>query len=300
MIDLLSGYAIFSLSTVLVFVALATLLHLQFGLAGIVNFGVVGFWGLGMYAFGILLLNFQLPYFVALILAVAIVALVAFVLGWVVLDLDSQAQLVATLAFAAVIADLVTTEKWLTKGVVGLGTVPHPFGGAQSALWLLLILLVLTVGVIVYARLLGRSPFGRLLAAIRDNEVLARNLGKDTSRAKLIFFTLTSAGMGLFGALSAPVRQFLTPDLLGPGVTFSVWIALIVGGKRWPLGGLLGVLLTIFVFDFLIETYLRVPSDWAQIIPIMKLMLYGVTLVLVLLFRPFGLLGDRRQPTSHL
>jgi branched-chain amino acid transport system permease protein len=300
MIDLLSGYAIFSLSTVLIFVALATLLHLQFGLAGVVNFGVVGFWGLGMYAFGILLLQFQVPYIWALVLAVLIVAVVAFILGWVILELDSQAQLVATLAFAAVISDLVTTEKWLTKGVVGLGTVPHPFGGSQSALWLLLILLVLTAIVILYSWLLGRSPYGRLLAAIRDNEVLARGLGKNTTRTKLVFFTLTSAVMGLFGALSAPVRQFLTPDLLGPGLTFSVWIALIVGGKRWPLGGLIGVLLTIFIFDFVIETYLKVPATWAQTIPILKLMLYGITLVLVLLFRPFGLLGDRRKPTTHV
>jgi branched-chain amino acid transport system permease protein len=211
--DLLSGYALFSLSTVLVFIALATLLHLQFGLAGIVNVGVVGFWGLGMYAFGVLLIQYEVPYLLAMVLATLLVGIVAAVIGWIVLDLDSDAVLVATIAFATVVADLVITEKWLTKGVVGLGTVPHPIMIGNSALVLFLILAVVAAAILLYAHLVNRSPYGRLLAAIRDNEVLARNLGKAASRHKLVFFALTCTVMGFLGTLSAPIHQFLVPDL---------------------------------------------------------------------------------------
>lgn len=295
MFDLLSNYALFSLSTVMAFVALATLLHLQFGLAGIVNFGVVGFWGLGMYAFGILLIQYGIPYVLAAIMSVAIVAIVALVLGWVIVDLSEQATLVATLAFGTVVYSLVTTEKWLTEGVVGLGTIPHPIESGDSSLWLFLMLTALTAAIIVYAALVARTPYGRLLSASRDNEPLARGLGKNTSQEKLIIFVITSALMGLVGALSAPVHRFLTPDLIGPGVTFSAWIALIVGGKRHPLGGILGVALTIFVFDFVIETYVPVPSEHAATVTVVKTIIYGITLIAVLMFRPLGLLGSGRN-----
>lgn len=297
MFELLSNYALFSLSTVMAFAALATLLHLQFGLTGIVNFGVVGFWGLGMYAFGILLIQYEVPYPLAMVLAVAIVAVVSLFIGWVIADLSDQAVLVATLAFGTIVADLVTTEKWLTKGVVGLGTVPHPIQAGESSLWLFLILTALTIAIVLYSALIARTPYGRLLAASRDNDPLARGLGKNTSREKLTFFVITCALMGLVGVLSAPVHRFLTPDLIGPGVTFSAWIALIVGGKRHPLGGVLGVALTIFVFDFVIETYVPIPSEHAATVTVIKTIIYGVTLIAVLMFRPLGLLGARRKTT---
>src|SRR6056297_1571841 len=103
MFELLSNYALFSLSTVMAFAALATLLHLQFGLTGIVNFGIVGFWGLGMYTFGILLIQYEVPYLLAMVLSVAIVAVVSLIIGWVIVDLSDQAVLVATLAFGTIV-----------------------------------------------------------------------------------------------------------------------------------------------------------------------------------------------------
>ena len=204
------SYLIFVLSSMVVLIALATLLHIQFGLTGIVNFGVAGFWGVGLYVFGILMVNLNLPFIVALLLATVIVGVVAFVIGWIVLDLDDQAVLVATLSFATIGFYLVTTEKWLTKGVVGLGTVPFPFDfGTSTELVFLLFMMVLTSLVVIYARRIRSQPFGRLLVGIRDNEGLARSLGKPTFRQKLVIFTVTSALMGLFGGLSASLNHFL-------------------------------------------------------------------------------------------
>ncbi len=299
MFDLLTSYTLFSLSTVMGFVALATLLHLQFGLAGIVNFGVVGFWGLGMYAFGVLLIQFEVPYPLAMLLAVAIVAAVSLLIGWVIVDLNDQAVLVATLAFGTIVTSLVTTEKWLTEGVVGLGSVPYPVETGDGALWQFVVLTAVTAAIVIYAARIAKTPYGRLLAAKRDNEPLARGLGKNTSRHKLTIFVITCALMGFVGTLSAPVHRFLTPDLIGPGVTFSAWIALIVGGKRHPLGGVLGVALTIFVFDFVIETYVPVPSEHAATVTVIKTIVYGVTLIVALMFRPLGLLGPGRKRGSR-
>ncbi|MEM1265190.1 MAG: branched-chain amino acid ABC transporter permease [Pseudomonadota bacterium] len=291
---LFSNYMIFSLSTVLVAMALATLLQLQFGLAGIVNFGVVGFWGLGMYAFGVLNLSLGVPYFAAAILAVLIVAAVSLLIGWIILDLDSQSVLVATLAFGAIVAHLVTTEKWLTKGVVGLGTVPYPTGGGNPALVLGLFLLLICIVLVGYAFQIQRAPFGRLIAAIRDNELLAQGLSKDVLRHKLVFFVATSTAMGFVGVLSAPVHQFLLPDLLGPGMTFSIWIALVIGGRRSPLGGIVGVLVTIFLFDVVVEVALPIPQDFQSTVPVIKLLTYGIILIAILFVRPLGLLSGSK------
>ncbi|MEM7336360.1 MAG: branched-chain amino acid ABC transporter permease [Chloroflexota bacterium] len=288
------AYFIFVFSGIIIYIALANLLHLQFGLTGIVNFGVVGFWGLGMYGTTVLIVQYDLPFLVAVVLASLLTAVLSLILGWLVLDLDSQSIIVATLAFSTIIFYLVTTEKWLTKGVVGIGTVSFPFDvGRRTDLVYLAFLMIFTAVSMWYSWKLKQAPYGRLLLAIQDNEPLARGLGKATSREKLIFFTATSGMMGLMGALHAPVNQFLTPTLIGPGVTFTVWIALILGGKKHVLGGLIGVFVTVGLFDLLIETYVPLPTNFTILVPNIKLMLYGLMLILILMFRPLGILGDR-------
>jgi branched-chain amino acid transport system permease protein len=286
------SYLIFILSSMTVLIALATLLHLQFGLTGIVNFGVAGFYGVGLYAFGILMVNLGLPFLPALVVATLLVGVIGFVIGWIVLDLDDQAVLVATLSFASIGFYLVTTEKQITKGSVGFGTVPFPFDlGTNTELAFLISLAIPTILLVLYAWRIRSQPYGRLLVGIRDNEGLARSLGKPTFRQKLVLFTVTSALMGFFGAMSAGFHHFLLPTMLGPTITFATWIALTLGGKRHWAGGLVGVVLITVIFDILVETYVPLPPDLVAIIPNLKYLLYGVLLVLVIMFRPEGLLG---------
>ena len=290
------AYFIFVFSGIIIYIALATLLHMQFGLTGIVNFGIVGFWGLGMYAMTVFQVQYDMSYLVALILATLLVGVLAYLLGWVILDLDPQSILVATLAFSTIILHLVTTEKWLTKGVVGIGTVLFPIDiGRRSDLLFMGLLLLITMGLIWYAWKIESAPFGRLLLGIQDNETLAQGLGKPTFQQKLVFFAITSAVMGFLGALHASVNQFLTPVLITPGVTFTVWIALILGGKKRVLGSVVGVFVTVGLFDLIIETYLPLPRDYAILIPNIKLMLYGLMLIWILMYRPLGILGDRQR-----
>lgn len=295
------AYTLFALSSIVVFVALASLLHLQFGRTGIVNFGIVGFVGLGMYGFGIMTAEYELPYLLALVLTLILTSVVALILGWIILNLDGESVLVATLAFATIVFNLSITQKDLTGGVTGLGIVPYPVdvgSSSGSAIALLGILTVVAVALLVYSALLGRAPYGRLLASVKDNEPLARSLGKATFIEKVIFFSVTSGLMGLVGALYASVNQFLVPRMLGPGLTFTVWIALVLGGRARVLGGVVGVLVTVGLFDLLIEPYLPVPAGFEQRMPDIKLMLYGLILVAVLMYRPAGLLGSRRR-TAH-
>lgn len=285
------AYLIFSLSLLLVYVGLALLLHVQFGLLGIPNFGVVGFWGLGMYIVGVLEVQFGASFFDAMLFLVPIMVAVSYVLGRLLLRCDPQAILCGTLAFSAIVALVIITEKWATFGVVGLGTIDYPIRiGDMTEPFYFVVLLVL-VGLLQYAVLkLHTSRTGRVLIAIRDNEELAASLGKNTVHTKLVFFVVTSTLMGVIGGFSAPINQFLTPNMLVPGVTFAVWIALALGGKEHALGATLGVFVTFGLFDILIETYLPVSPELAVLVPNLKLFLYGAVLVLILVYKPQGLL----------
>lgn len=290
-------YFIFSLSLLLVYLGLALLLHVQFGLLGIPNFGVVGFWGLGMYAMGVLQTQLDLSFVDALALTLALVALFSYGIGWLILRLDAQGVLCATIAFSVIVATLVVTEKWMTMGVVGLGTIRYPvrIGGATELLYFAF-LLAIVLAMQVYVLRLHHSTTGRLLIAIRDNEELAASLGKNTQQIKTFWFAATCTLMGLLGALSAPLNQFLTPNMIVPSVTFAVWIALVLGGKEHALGAVIGVFITFGLFDILIETYAPVSPQLAIYVPNVKLFIYGALLVAILMFRPSGVLEPSLPP----
>lgn len=291
------AYLIFTLSLLLVYVGLALALHVQFGLLGIANFGVVGFWGFGMYAMGMLQVQLSMSFVDALFLVLVLSVAISWVMGQLILRLDPQATLCSTIAFAAIITLLVTTEKWATMGVVGLGTIRYPFRIGDGTEYLYFAFLVaVVVGLQILVLRLHRSPTGRLLQAIRDNEELCASLGKNTFQVKMFWFVLASVVMCILGALSAPLNQFLTPNMLVPSVTFAVWIALVLGGKEHSLGAVIGVFVTFGLFDIIIETYAPVSPELAVVVPNMKLFLYGVLLIVVLIFRPTGLLAPTTPP----
>ncbi len=291
--ELLSGYFVYSLAFLCVFIALATILHMQFSLTGIVNFGIVGFWAFGMYSCAILLLKLHVPFVPAALVASVLTGIVSLLLGRIILNLDDQAVLVGTLAFATIIEYLAMTEKWVTNGVMGLGTIDFPFDIGRLTLFVyFLIILAITALLLLYVSKLKSSPYGRLLLSIRDNESLSQSLGKPTFRQKLVFFAFTSALIGLYGAMTAPLYNCIFPRMIGPGVTFSIWIALMLGGRKKLFGGLIGVLASIGLFEYIIETVVPIPTQYAEMVPNVKFAVYGLTLMLVLMFRPLGILGD--------
>ena len=295
-------YLIFSLSLMLVYIGLAQLLHIQFGMAGIPNFGVVGFWGIGLYGTGVLYVQFGVPLLPAIVVSALLAAGVAYLLAILVLQRSGQAILAATLALAAIVATLAVTEKDLTGGVRGLGTIGFPLSGLEARNLVYLVVLALIVGGMIWVSArLRDSRLGRQLVAIRDNEELAASLGKDTAATKRMIFALTCGLMGVLGGLSAPLHQFLVPYQLAPSLTFAVWIALVLGGKGHNLGAMVGVFATFGLFDILVETYAPVPAEQAILLPNLKLFCYGVLLVAIIMFRPVGLLGEdsprsRAQP----
>jgi len=304
-LDWLDAFLVSGLFFVMMIIGLALLLHLQLGLARIANFGVVGFWGIGMYAFGVLYVKFDWPFgdpwafLVSALFGTLVAGLAGLFVGWIIADLDTDGVLVGTLGFATVVTILATTEQDLTGGALGMGGLrfPYDIGSVKGneALWLLILTCVVAV-ILYYVHRVHRAPYGRLLIGLGDNEPLARSLGKATFRTKLWLFVLSSAGMGLLGSLFAVKERFLAPEHIGIDITIAAMVGLVLGGTTRVWGSVVGVFLAVGLFDIVVQSYLPLPQEWySQGIPVFREMVFGAVLIAVLLFRPSGVLGDMRR-----
>lgn len=305
MIYWIPSYVIFGLFFVVMVIGLGLLLHLQIGLVGIANFGVVGFWGLGLYSFGVLYAGADWPFgdlwkfLISLIFATVISGLAGLVIGWLISDLDIDGTMVVTLGFAVIVSILAITQKSLTGGALGMGGLNFPYDigtiKANELLWLG-ILVVVVASILYYVARVHRAPYGRLLISVGGNEPLARSLGKSTYRTKLWVFAVGSAGMGMLGALYGVRIHFLTPSFVGINITLAAIVALVLGGSQRVWGAVVGALLTVGLFEIVIQVYLPLPREWfMQALPVVRQMMFGATLIVVLLFRPFGILGAMRR-----
>lgn len=305
MLDWLPAFLIFGLFEVVLVIGLALLLHLQLGLARIANFGVVGFWGVGMYVFGVLYVHVDWPFgdpwtfLVSAGIGTVVAGLAGLLVGWLISDLDTDGVLVGTLGFATAVLILATTEDGLTGGARGMGGLgfPYDIGTVKDNefLWLVIASIVV-VAILLFVWRVHRSPYGRLLIAVGSDEPLARSLGKSTYWTKLWLFAVTSAGMGLLGVMYGVMVRFLSLPHLGIGVTLAATVGLVLGGSSRVWGAVLGVFIAIGFFDIVVQNYLPLPREWfTQAVPVLREAVFGLTLVLVLMFRPLGLLGDMRR-----
>src|SRR3990172_9120256 len=132
--------------------------------------------------------------------------------------------------------------------------------------------------------------------AVGRNEPLARSLGKATFRTKLWLFAVASAAMGLLGAMFGVMVRTLETANLGVEITLAAIVGLVLGGTARVWGAVVGVVLTVGIFDIVVQSYLPLPREWyTQAIPVLREAMFGLTLILVLLFRPLGILGDMRR-----
>jgi branched-chain amino acid transport system permease protein len=281
----------------LIYMLLAIGLNLQYGYTGLINFGVVAFFAIGAYTSALLALaGWPLPAaFAAAMLAAAVAA---YPIGLLSLRLSDDYLAVVTLGFSEAVRVAIQEERWLTHGVQGLPGIPRLFAtlgvGNWAELAALAALVACNLAAIGLMLHLVRSPYGRLIQAIRDDEVAVEAIGKDPRRLKVQVFMLGSALAGLAGAFYAHFITYLSPDQFLPLVTFYVWIAMIIGGAGRTSGAVAGSLILMVFLEGS-----RFARDWipgvseVQMASV-RLALVGLALILFTLYRPQGMLGARR------
>ena len=306
----LTQYVVAVVVLIVTTVGLALLLHLQMGLAGIGNFGIVGFYGVGMYGFGMCLVHIPwpdawgmlLPILLSLLLGTVAAGLAGLLVGWLIVGLDADGILLGTLGFASIVYGLAQTNRDWTGGAEGMGTTQFPYDiGSQKAntlLWLGITVVVVAL-ILLYVIQVHRSPYGRLLIATGQNEPLARSLGKPTFHGKLAMFATTSALMGLLGGMYGIMLHYIRPVELLITVTLAAIVGLVVGGQTRAWGAVVGVVLVGVLFELVFMIWIPFKTEWRrQALPVLRQMLYGATLIGVLMFRPLGILGRMRRDKS--
>jgi branched-chain amino acid transport system permease protein len=218
-------------------------LNFQYGLTGLVNFGVAGFYAIGAYATAILTMA-GWPWPAALAAGVASGALASLIVGSSTPRLREDFFAIFTLAFAEFIRLLSLNARPLTRGSLGIADIPRPLTAAFSSAAYSYVFAVLVAATLIVATLLSMrfssSPLGRTLRAIRDNEAAAQAAGKNP-----LLFRQYALGWGavlaaLAGSLWAHYITYVVPDQFTAEVTFYSWMAMIIGGVGSLLGSLWG------------------------------------------------------------
>lgn len=293
---------------------LTTGLNIQWGYAGLINFSVIAFWGIGAYtAMLVSSANspLELGWHPATAIPLAIVAgtVVAVFIGIPTLRLREDYLAIASLGLAEVVRLVLLNERQWTAGSQGISGIPIPLSwlpvGNRTVVLILAALFLATV--FLFVRRIHRSPWGRVLRTIRADEDLAEALGKDTYWLKMQAFVIGSVVMALSGVLYVFYAQYLGPGDLLPLETFYVWVALILGGTGSDKGALLGglVLVTIregtrFISGTTAFELLTRGLEFLGVLSHMntsslRLFLVGVLIVLVIRYRPQGLLPPREE-----
>jgi len=307
------SYLVFFLCIVLVLGLLTLGLNLQWGFTGLFNAGIAGFYAIGAYTHAILtaapnplyLGNLGLPWIVGVLAAMAATALAAWLIGLVTIRLRGDYLAIASFGIAVSIQLVTLNWEALTGGSQGLTRIPKPLSSvfdtplAYNLWYLALMVTVVALAYFALERIL-RSPWGRVLRAIREDEVAAVALGKSARRFRLEAFVIGSTLMGLAGALYVSFIGFVSPFDFLPIVTFQIWAMLIVGGSGNNRGALLGALVVWALWAASGHAVSRLvpPSHAAQGAAI-QVILIGLVLVLMLLFRPRGLIGEKAVVSRH-
>jgi branched-chain amino acid transport system permease protein len=295
-------YSIVSVAAIFSLLTLA--LNLHFGIAGLVNFGVVAYFAVGAYVYVICTQlpptpldqytwGFELPPLVGILAGIAAAVAFAALTGWPCLRLREEYLALTTFAFAEVLHSLLLNVREVGNGSRGLSNVLPPFydsipGDSYDLTFMVAMLAVLAVVVVALYRL-TRSPFGATMRAIRDDELAAAAIGKRITSFRLRSFLTGAAIAGLAGVLFGWFTSVVSPGQFTADVTFTAFIALVIGG----LGSNVGAVVGAFVF-FGAEELLRLlptSSETAQLMAELRLIPFGIALILVLRFRPQGLVG---------
>lgn len=274
---------------------LALSLNLVTGVTGLFNLGHAAFFGIGAYASAILT-KLGVPWLLAVLVAILLAGLVAFIVGIPTLRLVGDYLAVVTMGLGEITRAVFKNWDAVTNGPVGLRDIPSAslfgfqFDTPEKRLVLGLVCLLLCY--LLIERLL-RSPFGRVLKSIREDEVAAQAMGKDVFRFKMWSLVIGSAMAGLAGSLLAHHVGFIDPSNFVMWLTFFIFLIIVLGG----MGNNLGALVVTLIFVGLREGLRFVPSGalpaWVNPAALQQL-LFGVLLVIATILIPRGLIPERK------
>jgi neutral amino acid transport system permease protein len=318
--QILNNTASFILSAETIGFMLATIgLGIHFGYAGLLNFGVAGFMAIGAYGYAISILSFGFPWWAAILVSVLGAVVFAVILGIPTLRLRADYLAIVTIAAAEIVRLLFQTQLFddYTNSADGLGGYHESFRAANplpagtygwgpwtytdQGWWARVFGLALVALAVVFVWLLMRSPWGRVLKGIREDEDAVRSLGKNVFLYKMQALIIGGV-LGALGGVVIALPSAVIPQYYLPSLTFFVWTALLLGGAATILGPVLGSVLYWVLTAFLAGVLPAMANaGWLPISATtagnLRFVVVGVALMLLVAFRPQGILGNKKEMT---
>lgn len=301
--------------------ALAALgLAMHFGFAGLLNFGIAGFMAIGAYGYAISILTFGFEWWQGILVSLVASVIFSFILGMPTLRLRGDYLAIVTIAAAEILRLLFLTTAFIdvTGSADGLFGYHNSFRAANPfpegtygfgpwtynnlELWVLVVGLLVLVVCVFLLLLLMKSPWGRVIKGIREDEDAVRALGKNVFAYKMQALIIG----GLFGSMGGVIYALpssVSPSVYVTSLTFFVWTALLLGGAATIFGPVLGAVIFWVLQSFLSNVLPQLVSS--GLIPFMssiqastiRFILVGVGLMLLVIYRPQGILGNKKELT---
>jgi branched-chain amino acid transport system permease protein len=271
-------------------------LNLAVGVTGLFNLGHAAFFGIGAYTSALLSMA-GVPFWLALLAGVCLASLIALLIGLPTLRLVGDYLAVATMGLGEIARAVFKNWVSVTRGPMGLPGIPDAslfgftFDSFTKFLGLSAIFLVI---VYILAEALIRSPFGRVLKGIREDEMAVQALGKNTFWFKMWSLVISAGIAGLAGSLFAHYMGFIDPSSFGMWITFFILLIIMLGGLGNNLGAVVGAVIFVVVREGL--RFVGLPPAIAA--PLQQL-LFGVLLIVMTIFAPRGLIPERKAVTRY-
>ena len=285
----LEAYIIHLLILIGIYAILAISLNLSMGFTGLLNIGHVAFYGIGAYTSALLALNLGVPFWPSLLIAGIVASFFGFLLAIPTLKLKGDYFAIATLGFAIVIENIFKNWISLTRGPLGLPGIPKPgiFGFSISGFSYLVLVAFFLLVVYLFSRHITNAPFGRVLKAIREDELAASSLGKNIVKYKTQVLMISAFFAGIAGSLYAHYITFIDPSSFTIFESILIISMIIVGGLASIRGAVVGAIILVLLPEPL--RFLPLPSF---AIGALRQMIYAGLLVYLLIKKPKGILGE--------
>jgi branched-chain amino acid transport system permease protein len=278
----------------LTYVALGLGLNIVVGLAGLLDLGYVAFYAVGAYAYALMNMHFEIGFWTMLPIGALLGAICGIMLGFPVLRLRGDYLAIVTLGFGEIIR--LVLENWgdVTMGPSGISGIDRPmlfghkFGVFDSITFMYYIMLGLMILTIFFVNRLQNSRIGRAWLALREDEIACQAMGIDRTKTKLMAFALGATWAGMAGVVFAAKTTFINPASFTFWESAIILSVVVIGGMGSIRGVILGALVLI-----LLPEYMRAFSEF-------RMLIFGATMVLVMVFRPQGLIRAKRKVYTYM
>lgn len=304
-----------------IFALAAIGLNMHFGYTGLLNFGQAGFLAVGAYSVAVSVMSFEIPLFIALLIGILNSIIFALILGVPTLRLRADYLAIVTIAAAEIIRKIARSATF--KDVLGGSDgISGKFGkdffdlnpfktGLETSiirfsandLWVVIIGWLLVAIITFLMWIMVNSPWGRVIKAIREDEDAVKSLGKNVYLYKMQSLIIGGVIGSFAGFIYALSRQSVQPDNYGTALTFFTYTVLILGGAARILSPIIGAMIFWFLIVFIEQVLRQAVSagyipEWligVNQVGQIRFMLMGLGLMLLMIFRPQGIFGDKKE-----